>query len=268
MWISGKEKVMNHHIVLKADVIDLKNTILYITAAYSYRLTVNGEFVAYGPARTAEGYARVDAISLDRFSGKPAEITLEVSGYNCCSYVCVKQDSFIVAELRRGDEVLLTTSDFKAFENTRAVRKVLRYAGQRHFTEVYDDRNDLFDAQKQETLSVVESDIKYLDRHVQYPDYNTVNATLSARGSFEFSEERAESRRRGVFNSKSNWGNFDNDEIKFDPYTFVLGSDFSADNNVNLSELKAGEYAVFDLGKLYSGFINWELSAIEESTEE
>ncbi|MBQ9769154.1 MAG: hypothetical protein IJW27_03010 [Clostridia bacterium] len=265
MWISGKEKVMNHHIVLKADVIDLKNTILYITAACSYRLTVNGEFVAYGPARTAEGYARVDAISLDRFSGKPAEITLEVSGYNCCSYVCVKQDSFVVAELRKGDEVLLTTSDFKAFENTRAVRKVLRYAGQRHFTEVYDDRKYLFDAQKQETLSVVESGIKYLDRHVQYPEYNTVKATLSARGSFEFSKERAESRHRGVFNSKSNWGNFDNDEIKFDPYTFVLGSEFSTDNNVKLSELKAGEYAVFDLGKLYSGFINWELSAIAES---
>ena len=76
MWAKNEEKTMNYHLVLRTKVNDLKNTVLYLTAAYTYRLTVNGEFIFYGPARAAEGYSRVDEISLDRFGGNPSEIII------------------------------------------------------------------------------------------------------------------------------------------------------------------------------------------------
>ena len=265
MWAKNEEKTMNYHLVLRAENQDLNITVLYITAAYAYRLTVNGEFVAFGPARTAEGYARVDAVSLDRFKGKPSEIIIEVAGYNCRSYVCVKQDSFVTAELRRGDEVILATEDFKAYENTRTVRKTLRYSGQRQFTEVYDDRCELYCNDREIALYQVDNGIKYLERHVQYPEYDRVDASLSGCGEFSFSKELAELKFFSVFMGKSDWGAFEDDEIDFDPHTFVRGSKFIADRSVNLSLLKEGEYAVFDLGKIYSGFINWELSSLENS---
>ena len=265
MWAKNEEKTMNYHLVLRAENQDLNNTVLYITAAYAYRLTVNGEFVAFGPARTAEGYARVDAVSLDRFKGKPSEIIIEVAGYNCRSYVCVKQDSFVTAELRRGDEVILATEDFKAYENTRTVRKTLRYSGQRQFTEVYDDRCELYCADSEVMPSRVDNGIKYLERHVQYPEYDRVDASLSGCGEFSFSKELAESKFFSVFMGKSDWGAFEDDEIDFDPHTFVRGSKFIADRSVNPALLKEGEYAVFDLGKIYSGFINWELTSLEDS---
>lgn len=268
MWAKDEEKTMNYHLILKGDVVDLSDTALYITATYTYRLSVNGEFVAYGPARTAKGYARVDEISLDRFSGTPAEIVIEVSGYNCCSYVCTKQDSLVVAELRRGDDVVLTTADFKAYKSCRVVREADRYAGQRHFVEIYDERNgDLFDDINRVELTEVDIGIKYLPRHVLYPDYDLVTAKGCRHfGTFEPDPDIKESN-MWEYRPESSWGAFEDEEIKLHPYDFVYRQKLThRESDIALPlVLKAGEYAVFDLEKLYAGFLGWSLTAHSES---
>ena len=75
VFASGKESELNYHIVLRAEAESLKDTALFISAFSFYRLTVNGEFVSFGPARAAKGYARVDEIPLSFYRLYPHYIT-------------------------------------------------------------------------------------------------------------------------------------------------------------------------------------------------
>jgi alpha-L-rhamnosidase len=263
MWAKNEENTMNYHLVLKADVLDPKDTVLYLTAAYTYRLTVNGEFVFYGPARAAEGYSRVDEISLNKFGGNKAEIIIEVSGYNCRSYVCTKQPSFIVAELRRGEDVLLTTADFDAYKNVNVVSEVLRYSGQRHFTEVYDYTNKIFSEENKVELSI-SNNIDYLERRVDYPNFDLIGAKKITTGKYYLNEQLPFGYCPAIFHGKNDWGKFDETEIKYDPFNFVSGCKFE-ESNTDLSALNPGEYVVYDLGKIYSGFLNLSFSATNNS---
>ena len=264
MWAKNEAKTMNYHLVLRASVEEIKNTVIYVTAAYTYRLSVNGEFVFYGPARAAEGYSRVDEISLDRFSGEPAEIVIEVSGYNCRSYVCTKQDSFIIAELRRGNDVVLTTNDFDAFYNVNAVREVLRYCGQRHFTEVYDYTKPLFDDENRVELVESNSKIEFLNRHVEYPEFNIAHAAKCSLGDFILKTEYPADYCFAIYHGKNDWGSFNPEKIKYSPFAYVSGCEFKKVNRQN-TVLLAGEYMLFDLEKIYSGFINVDFLAEENS---
>ncbi|MBQ9794922.1 MAG: hypothetical protein IJW34_08270, partial [Clostridia bacterium] len=87
VFAEGKDREKNYQLVLRAETESLRDTVLYVTAASFYRLTVNGRFVSFGPARTAGGYARVDELALDAYhlSGKRNEIVIEVAGYACYS---------------------------------------------------------------------------------------------------------------------------------------------------------------------------------------
>ena len=64
VFAEGKEREKNYQLILRGKTADLKETILRVTAFSFYRLTVNGRFVMFGPARTAKGYARVDVPTL------------------------------------------------------------------------------------------------------------------------------------------------------------------------------------------------------------
>ena len=60
---TSKEK-LNRRLIFKEQIDSLLGITLNIAAIDFYRLTVNGEFVGFGPARTAKGYARVDSYDL------------------------------------------------------------------------------------------------------------------------------------------------------------------------------------------------------------
>ena len=94
----GKEKEMNAFASFRATVDSLEGAKLSLTAYTFYQLYVNGELVAFGPARTAKGYARVDVIDLDKYNkdGKN-EIVVGVMGYNCRALSTVYQSSFFIA---------------------------------------------------------------------------------------------------------------------------------------------------------------------------
>ena len=106
VFAKNKSEEKNYQLVLRAEAESLANTTLYITAFSFYRLSVNGSFVAFGPARTAKDYARVDEISLGAYDLGDGnnEIVIEVAGYYCRTISTELQPSFVVAELRRGDE--------------------------------------------------------------------------------------------------------------------------------------------------------------------
>ena len=73
VFAKGKEWEKNTHIMLRAEVESLRDCTLSLAAVSFYRLIVNGKFVAFGPARAAKGYARIDIHELssyDRLEGK------------------------------------------------------------------------------------------------------------------------------------------------------------------------------------------------------
>ena len=141
VWLRGLECEQNCFASFQATVPDLRGVELHLTAATFYRLFVNGKFVAFGPARTATGYARMEKIDLSAYH-RDGENTLviEVAGYYCRSFASVKQPSYLCCELCRGDEVIAYTGrDFIGRRMWEKLQAVDRYSKQRHFSEVWDE---------------------------------------------------------------------------------------------------------------------------------
>ena len=86
-YLNNTDK-LNRHLLFRETIDSLNNVNINIAASDFYRLTVNGEFVDFGPARTSIGYARVDSYDLSDIksseNGKN-EIVIEVAGYHCKS---------------------------------------------------------------------------------------------------------------------------------------------------------------------------------------
>ena len=96
----GKSTEMNVFAAFGANIPSLKGAEIKLAAYTFYTLYVNGEQVAFGPARTAKGYARVDVIDLDKYNKDGGnEIVIGVMGYYCRTLSTVHQPSFLCAEV-------------------------------------------------------------------------------------------------------------------------------------------------------------------------
>ncbi len=260
-------KGKNYHLVLRQEIEDISESVFYITAFSFYRLTVNGEFVFFGPARTARGYARVDEIPLGQYNreGKN-EIMIEVNGYYCQSISTVKQPSFVIAELCRGEEVLLCTGrDFEGYRSSRMVQKVQRYSAQRHFGEVWDYRGS--ELGERVELVAQDLDIKYLPRVAPFPSVERgMTEEYSSVGIFSY-DESIDVPRRYSFDITEDWGRYEDDEIEYAPYPWFAKQVTEIKRGggrlpITLSE---GEYALIDMKRVECGFICMETLAHEDS---
>ncbi len=271
VFATGKEREMNYTLLLRADAEDLRGTKLYITAASFYRLTVNGKFVAFGPARAAGGYARVDELSLGKYNRKGGnEIVIEVAGYACRSLSTVRQDSFVVAELRRGEEVLLHTGrDFTGYRSAQRVQRVERYSGQRHFGEVYDlTEENCFDEAYRVPLAQIEKSPDYLHRVVPYPTYERVSPKgYGSRGRFAAYEPKDFRMNRYSFAETMTdfWGYYHEDEVVHHPYRWIQKQKMTHERSGKLPvTLCEGEYVLIDLGAINVGFFEWSAGTLAE----
>ena len=271
VWAYGKEEELNSQLVLRLFSDDLSDAEIKITASSFYRLKVNNKFVSFGPARTAGNYARVDFIPLRNYAKTGRnEIIIEVAGYCCRSLSTVKQKNFVIAEIVSKDEILAYTGkDFEGYVSSRRLRKVERYSCQRHFGEVFDerDRNFFSDTYKVQ-LQKVDTNINYLPRVAKAPKYEVITLdTTKSTGKFAFDENKEYYNNRYSFFPDENWGKFDESEIEYFPYRFLYRQSLTKTrDNVKLPlNLKAGEYAIFDFSKINVGFIEWRLKAFSES---
>ena len=279
VFAAGKEKEMNYQLVLRAFLDSLEGTKLYITAASFYRLTVNGKFAYYGPARAAIGHARVDVVELSSFDNGSGnnEIVIEVVGYFCQSLSTVRQESFVQAEVRNGEDVLVATDingGFEAYRNCHRVQKADRYSSQRHFCEVWDMREpDRFSDKYKVELSVINNELTYL-KTTPTPDSSCFDIDrVASRGIFEFDEtlEYRENRYSGNNTPenmiKTGWGAYPNSEVEYRPYPWMgrqrmTMTASASDLPITLNE---GEYAIFDLDMIYAGFMRMSVDAHIES---
>ena len=253
----AKRQELNTNLVFLSKVGSLLSPVIHVTAVNFYRLFVNGKFVSFGPARTVYGYARVDEISLAGLLDKAEnEIKIEVAGYNCRSLSTCIQPSFLCCELfEAGKSVLYTGKDFDCFVNEQKLQKVMRYSAQRHFSEVYDLSCPVLG--KKIEVFPIEKSPKFIDRIATYPRYEVKDASLFGKGKFVTDETIPFHSRYSFENTLDYWGAFPDSEVVSKPRYWAEKQRFLDCDKANLPLLvNEGEYALFDFGKVETGFFS------------
>lgn len=269
--ISVKELqgVMNSYATFVAKVPSLKNAAIQICAADFYRLTVNGRFVATGPARAAKGYARLDEISLDEYDKEGENvIVISVAGYYCRSLSTVLQPMFLCAEVVKDEKVIAATGkDFVCYLSDIKNFKTERYSIQRHFVEEWDLTKPC--CEKTGETFVVENPPKPIKRLAAYPDYTDVLLQKAAVMGTFFTDKKIKANANFYsFLPSERWGRYLRDQIKKHSYEWVQCQiQNQSDKNVKLPlNLGGGEYATFDFSRIETGFLR--LSGVaNEKTE-
>ena len=139
VWAYDRETEMNLWLSFRVIARGAEKTVLRLTGSSAYEVKVNGNFIAFGPARCAHGFYRVDELDLSETIKEEAIVTINVAGYNADSFYHLNQPSFLCAELIEDGEVTAATgkNGFLCRIMTEHEQKAQRYAGQRTFCEVY-----------------------------------------------------------------------------------------------------------------------------------
>ncbi len=134
-----------------------------------FKVFVNGEFAAYGPARGPHGWFRMDEWDLSRAARK-GDNRLSIVGvaYNTTTYYIVEHEPFLQAEVLADGKVVRATGDGKWDANfTERVRKARRYSLQRAQSEVYEVPRQFHDP-----LAITSCpSVKLLERGSPYPKF-------------------------------------------------------------------------------------------------
>ncbi len=139
VWAEGRGEEYNCNLAFCLSAEGEGEGLLRIAAANLYRLHVNGKMTAYGPARTAEGYARVDEIPFSFENGR-AEIVFEVVNYHMHNFYLNCERGFFACTVECGGRVLYTARDFTCLSLNDRVQRVQRYGYQRPSVELYRQR--------------------------------------------------------------------------------------------------------------------------------
>ena len=271
VYAQGKQEQMNTHLILRETTDSLVGTKLYITAFSFFQLWVNGEFVFFGPSRGPGGYARVEEIDLAAYHKEEGnEIVIEVSGYYCGSLATVNCPSFVVAELRRGEDVVLCTGrDFKGYCPGLRVQKCERYSVQRHFGEIWDYtvKNPISD-KYQVKLSPIEEVPQYL-QSTPHPHFQQDKADeIASFGTFSYDDTLPFRKNRYSWQEvPDSWGVFQEGEIASFPHRWIQTQRMkpTAGKTLFPKALNAGEYALIDMQKIDTGFLELKVHAMTDA---
>ncbi len=260
MWPEGKEEEMNSYAVFKAGLTE-SPSMVRIAAANFYRLSVNGTFVAFGPSRTAKGYARVDVVDLSAFPA-PCEVTVEVVNHHCRSLSAICQPGFLMAEIVGTNKQILayTGRDFHVFLSGQRVQKVERFSAQRQFGEVWDYRCK----PKEIPASVCPIHPVFLSRRAPYPDYVSVCPDrIREFGSFSFDDSLPYRENRYSYLPPDR---FEPKEIPYRPFSWIQRQK-TVSERADLpfpASLNKGEYILVDFGRIEAGFLKYRLQTDSE----
>ncbi len=284
IWAAGREKEMNLNLGFRGVFNATKNqqATLRITASTLYRVSINGEYLGYGPARTAQGFFRVDSYDLSK-SVKSGEniVAIEVAGYNVNTYYTLDQPSFLQTEVESDGKILLATGTgegFEAFQLEERLQKVERYSFQRPFTEYYRIKPD-YDQWKSSAQFPVKalktapySPGKLLPRNLLLPEFKIVHpASVCSNGTIEFKKPAKYYKDRSLKLISEKFKGYKEEELEVLPSqdiqeisTKILESKPFPFNQNGIS-INLNEFTTFDFGIDLSGFIGARLTCKEPS---
>lgn len=261
IWIAGRNKEMNVRAEFKAIVKDEKNAEIRIATSGIYHLTVNGKFIAYGPARTGRGYFRADRIDLSNLLNNGNNvIVIEVCGYYADSYCLIKQPSFLTAELETGDHnYIYTGKDFSVRVNPNCYQKVQRYSLQRPMLEAYHIiAGDTFitdETTGNETVEVVDAGI-YSERYAPYPQYEHLPAKLHSSGNVSSINPEKYRRNLGILRVNSGeLSGFPVNELSVFPSDECQNFKFTPSNVNSGSEITKEIYRIYEFKHNATGML-------------
>lgn len=139
VWAAGKTDEKNCELAFRC-LVPASEGILSLASSGRYRVWINGQFVAAGPARSAHGYYPVDCLELTPYCSDPVNVlVVEVLGAGVATYDTLKAPHFLQAELVSQGTVRAYTSDkhWQCFCLEQRIRRVQRYSFQRAFPEAY-----------------------------------------------------------------------------------------------------------------------------------
>ncbi|MBQ3288120.1 MAG: hypothetical protein IJH50_01755 [Kiritimatiellae bacterium] len=134
-----------------------------------FKVFVNGEFAAYGPARGPQGWFRMDEWDISRVARKGRnQLNIVGVAYNTTTYYIIGHEPFLQAEVLSGGKVVRATGDGQWNASfTERVRKAQRYSLQRAQSEVYEVPRQLH-----ESLVITNlPSVKLLERGAPYPKF-------------------------------------------------------------------------------------------------
>ena len=191
VWERGEERALNRTVIFRKVLPKTGKATLYAAGHGNYAIRVNGAFIAFGPARCAHGFFRVDEIPLDGLLEREENVvTLTVCGSGCTGFYITSQPAFLCAEILSSDgKVLAATGtetegkeSFELYTDLRRTQKCQKYNTARTFCEIYTFGKGYDSPEKPGTpdasvclpaVPARQCGRVFLRRNAPYPDYET-----------------------------------------------------------------------------------------------
>lgn len=285
VWARGRETEMNVTLLFTAEfelepASEIQGSVFRATGSSIMRVTINGEYASYGPARGPKGWFRVDEIDVSkRLREGRNKVEIEIAAYNSVSYYLLSQPGFLQAELVDGAGRVLAATGveraqgsehalFTAIDRTGVrVQKVQRQGYHRTFIEVYDLRR--LDSCKPVELAL-QPDVELLPRRCAYPELNVLPIVgWKQRGKLELRENYTPKHDNSITGINSNFTGYKENEL-----AVVLSDELGQyrtifDKNAKPLEFgstyEAGDVQIVDFGADYAGFWGFEVVTSEET---
>ncbi len=254
---------------------------LTLAGSSSYIVLINGALIAYGPARTAHGYYRVDRLDLNRFlEDGQNTVAIRVAGYNVNSFATLDQPSFLCAELLQNGKAIAYTGAssrdmaFIAYACEERLMRVQRYSFQRPFVETYRLDKNAFAFEcggvgREVPIEQTEDKI-FIDRAVPYGEYSRLYPTkLLQEGKIAYSEKTHYYNSREVTTIGDKLKGYREEELEFASYREVGKMDFllpvvcagEKANQISQIMIAADTYVDLDMGVNQTGIFELEITA-------
>lgn len=276
VWEAGSGTVMNRWLQFRTEAKGGQPVVLALTGSSAYVVKVNGVFAAFGPARSAHGFYRVDELPLTALCDREKNvITVTVMGYNCTSFYHLCQPSFLCAELICGGEVTAFTNGegFTARLMTEHEEKVERFSFQRPFVEVYnlDSSYQAFETEADvsdvPTVTLIPTEKRrFIKRGSHLNTYGHIPVKkLVRRGSFDFRAPDYDMRyQRHILNISEKMTGFRLDELSTNSLVEAASVQTRQMETLDLPEdganLADGEFAVFEMERNTTGQVELNVS--------
>ena len=258
VWAKGLRKEMNITLCFTSKIQTDTDCILRLSGRNLWQVFVDGDFFAAGPARTAQGYQRVDELLIPPCK----KLEIIVAGYNINSYYVMDEPPYLQAEIVCDNKILAATGngDFIIRRKNARLQKVQRYSYQRPFIEVYDMHLPDSEPLNEEVFPSLIS----IEREVPYAEYERACfEKVIKRGSFEFAPNGKVYDDWSLCQICDYIKGFRREDLDCE-----LSAEMNNISHISMQDCKIdssgyvieqNSFAVFSLGKVLSGFVCLEV---------
>ncbi len=266
VWAKGRQEEKNLHLIFSVVLENVEKPVLKLAAENMYQIWCFDRFVSFGPVRSAEGKARVELLELsDYVENGRIVVNVEVAGFHIKTFCHADDLPFFSAEITDGGALRATSGDFTCCLAQDVVQKVQKYSYQRTFLEsrrMEADRREYlrsgcFPFPRLELEPVAGGAL--LGRGVGRFAYEDVTAErILDCGAVYRDETLPLFQDRSITQVDSGeldgWPSWEQEEV----VSYEIDRLAYRSQAVDLRQIGAGQYVLYDFQQLHSGFIGIE----------